>query len=277
VQDPDVVVAARAGIACWRLGSGAPVLVLHGFPDHGLGMSSLGRRIAAAGAEAILPALPGYHPSQSLPDGDYSVSAVAADLVCVADALDLGRFSVVGHDWGGLLAYHLGAAHADRVDAIVALSVPHPSGFRLRRRVVREQQSAAYAWILGYAADAPQMVADPAWLTQLAHVWSPGLLRDDWPDVLATLSRPEVAEAVCAWYRCDLEGRGESTGDVLVPTTVVHGSQDGCIGPAIYEGTETRFRVAVHRHVLPAVGHWPHLEAPDETASIVLAALGLAG
>lgn len=275
MRDPDVVVAARADVACWRLGAGLPVLVLHGFPDHGLGMVRLGERIAAAGAEAILPALPGYYPSAAVPDGDYSVDAVARDLLEVADALGLERFAVVGHDWGGLLAYHLGAAYRDRVAAVVALSVPHPSGFRLRRRVVREQQSAAYAWILAYADDAPEIVADPRWLAQLAHAWSPGLLRDDWQDVLAVVSRPEVAEAVCAWYRCDLDGRGAPTGDVLVPATVVHGSQDGCIGPALYEGIELRFRAGLERHVLPAVGHWPHLEAPEETAAIVLSGLRL--
>ena len=275
MRPPDAIVEARGPVACWRVGSGRHVLVLHGFPDHGLGLLSLGERIAAAGGEAILPALPGYHPSAPVPDGDYSVDAVARDVVSLADGLGLGRFAVVGHDWGGLLAYHLGATHPDRVEAVVALSVPHPSGFRLRRRVVREQQSAAYAWILAYASDGAEMAADAGWLTQLAHTWSPGLVRGDWTDVLAVLTRPEVGRAVASWYRCDLEGVGVSTGDVLVPATVVHGSQDGCIGPAIYEGTEARFAAGVTRHVLPAAGHWPHLEQPDETERIVLRALAL--
>jgi pimeloyl-ACP methyl ester carboxylesterase len=275
VGPPSLAVTARGRIACWELGSGEPVLVLHGFPDHALGMLSHAERIAAAGGRAIVPALPGYHPSEPPPGGDYGVDAVALDMLAILDELGLERAAVVGHDWGGLIAYHLGSAHPKRVSAIVAMSVPHPSGFRLRRRILREQQTAAYAWILAYASDRAEIAADPSWLTQVAHHWSPALRRDDWPAILDVLTRPEVAEAVCGWYRCDLDGAGAATGDVLVPATVVHGAQDGCIGPALYEGTEARFRAGVRRHLLPTVGHWPHLEAPEETAAIVLAALGL--
>lgn len=253
------------------------MLVLHGFPDHAVGMLPLADALADAGLRALVPALPGYHPSAPAPGGDYSVDAVATDLVALLDALDLERAAVVGHDWGGLVAYHLGAAYPDRVTLIVAMSVPHPSGFRLRRRILREQQSAAYAWILAYASDRAEIAADPSWLTQLAHDWSPALRRDDWPEILSVLTRPDVAEAVCGWYRCDLEGVGSPTGDVLVPATVIHGAQDGCIGPALYPGTEARFRAGHARHLLPAVGHWPHLEAPEETAALVLAGLGRRG
>jgi pimeloyl-ACP methyl ester carboxylesterase len=277
VHAPSFTVDARASVACWEAGAGEPVLVLHGFPDHAVGMLPLAERVAGAGGRAIVPALPGYAPSGPAPDGDYSVDAVALDVVRVLDALDIERAGVVGHDWGGLVAYHLAAAHAERVTAIVAMSVPHPQGFRLRRRILREQQSAAYAWILAYAADRAEIAADPAWLTQLSHHWSPGLQRGDWTEILDVLTRPEVAEAVCGWYRCDLDGVGEPTGDVLVPATVVHGAQDGCIGPALYEGLDGRFRAGVTRHLLPEVGHWPHLEATDRTAAIVSGALGLAG
>ena len=276
MREPSLTVRARGRIACWEVGQGQTVLLLHGFPDHAVGMLPFAERIAAAGARVVVPALPGYEPSDPAPDGDYSVGAVAADMAALLDTLGVATASVVGHDWGGLVAYHLGTAHPERCDALVALSVPHPSGFGLRRRIVREQQSAAYAWILAYAADRVEIAADASWLTQIAQLWSPGLRRDDWDEVLDVLTRPEVAEAVCGWYRCDFDGVGQPTGDVRAPTTVVHGAQDACIGPALYEGLEARFTAGLKRHLLPAVGHWPHLEAPDETEAIVLAALGLA-
>lgn len=274
---PSRTVAARAPIALWEAGEGSPVLLLHGFPDHAPAMLPLAERIAATGRRVLVPALPGYHPSGAVADDDYSVSAVASDLIAVLDALGIERAAVVGHDWGGLVAYHLGAAHPRRTEAVVAMSVPHPDGFRIRRRILREQQTAVYAWMLAYAGNAAELAADPDWLAQLVHLWSPGLRRDDWPELLDVLTRPEVARAVVRWYHCDLEGLGDPTGDVLVPATVIHGMQDGCIGPATYEGLESRFAAGVARHALASVGHWPHLEDPAQTLELVLDGLTAAG
>jgi len=93
-------------------------------------------------------------------------------------------------------------------------------------------------------------------------------------EVLALLAEPEVAAAVCRWYRCDLE-RDDVLGDVLVPATVIHGAQDGCIGPAVYLGTDERFAAGIRRITLPEVGHWPHLEAPAEVLPMIVDGLGL--
>jgi pimeloyl-ACP methyl ester carboxylesterase len=271
-----MIAGPRGSIGLYEVGDAdaAPVLVLHGFPDHAEGMRTIADAIAAGGGRAIVPALPGYLPSVTPADGDLAVAAVARDLVSLLDALRVEQAAVVGHDWGAILAYQLGAHHAERLQRIVAVSAPHPVGFGVRRRIVREQQTAAYAWILAYARTGAELAADPAWLTQLAQSWSPGLRRDDWDGVLALLAQPPVAAAVCRWYRCDLDG-DEPASEVLVAATVIHGAQDGCIGPANYPAADAWFRAGMTRIMLAEAGHWPHLERPGQVLPMILDGLGL--
>ena len=258
---------ARGAVAFWDLGEGTPVLVLHGFPDAPIGMSPLVDRLVRAGYRAIVPSLPGYAPSE--PVAQYQSAAVAGDMIAVLDALELERVPVVGHDWGGCVALDLGANHADRVSRVVSLAIPHPDGFVARRRDLQEQKTAAYAWILAYSSGAAQLAADSDWLDQVHEEWSPGLLRAEWSAVKEVLQRPAVGEAVHGWYRDDF-GATTSTGDVLVPTLMLHGSDDGCIRPACFKGFEHRFPAGLELEQVGGVGHWLHVEQPDEIAARIV-------
>lgn len=270
LEDDPRVVRARADVAVWEAGTGDPVLVLHGFPDIAQGMRPLVDRLVAAGFHAIVPALPGYPPSG--PVDDYRTSSVAADMVAVLDAVGVDRAHVVGHDWGGLVAYDLGAAYADRVDRIAALAVPHPSGFAVRRRDLQEQKTAAYAWILAFSDGAADLAADPVWLDQIHAEWSPGLVRDEWPAVKAVLAQPGVGAAVHSWYRDDMT-RDDATGDVRMPALVLHGTRDGCIGPACYRDIAGRFAAGAEIVEVPDAGHWLHVEQPDAIAARIVSFL----
>lgn len=81
--------------------SGKPVLLLHGFPDLWLGWRHTLPALAAAGHRCVAVDLRGYGRSHR-PSGvaAYASAPVVSDLVGVADALGLGAFAVVGHDWG---------------------------------------------------------------------------------------------------------------------------------------------------------------------------------
>ena len=264
------IVRARADIAVWEEGAGDPVLVLHGFPDAPVGMRPLVSRLAAAGFRCIVPALPGYAPSE--PVDVYASALVADDMLAVLDGYGLDRAPVVGHDWGGCVALDLGAAHADRVTRVVSLAIPHPAGFAARRRDLQEQKTAAYAWILAYSGNAAKLACDPFWLDQLHEEWSPGLVRAEWPAVKEVLARPGVAEAVHGWYRDDFEA-SVATGAVLVPTLMLHGADDGCIRPACFRGFEDRFPAGLDLEEVAGTGHWLHCEAPDLVAGRIAAFL----
>ena len=261
------LVRARGDVAVWEVGAGDPVLVLHGFPDAPVGMRPLVERLAATGWRCLVPALPGYLPSE--PVDSYRTTAVAADMVAVLDAFGIAAAPVVGHDWGGCVALDLGADHAERVTRVVSLAIPHPDGFAARRTDLQEQKTAAYAWMLAYSGGAARLAADPVWLDQLHAEWSPGLERAEWPAVKAVLAQPGVGEAVHGWYRDDFEAT-TATGAVQVPTLMLHGERDGCIRPACFRGFADRFPAGLDLEQIPDVGHWLHCERPDAIAERIL-------
>src|SRR3954468_1216078 len=108
---PTSIVRARAGVAVYERGAGEPVLLVGGFPDHAIGLLPVAEALAAAGFRAIVAAYPGYPPSEPLPDDDYAIPSVAADLVTVMESLGAPRFSVVGHGWGALYGYRIASAY----------------------------------------------------------------------------------------------------------------------------------------------------------------------
>ncbi len=275
IPTPSSVVQARAPVAVWEVGSGGTIAVLlHGFPDHAVGFLSLANALAASGVRCVVPALPGYWPSEPVAGADYSVSAVAADILVVMDALGIEQATVIGHDWGAELGYHLGSHSPDRLDRLVAIGAPHPAGYAIRRRVFSEHRTAWYAMVLAYVRDAAEIASQPEWLTALSHSWSPGLHREDWPVILRLLRQPGVMQAICEYYRSDLD-EALAQPQVAVPTTIIHGGQDGCIGPMAYQSLDEWFSAGLKLVTLPSVGHWPHLEAPAETSTAIAHALSL--
>jgi len=270
---PHATAQARGRIAYWERGEGSPVLLLHSFPDHAVGMLPLAERLAAAGHRAIVPALPGWWPSEALEgEQDYVIPALAEDLLALLDGLGIDRCGLVGHGWGAEIGYHLGARNPERLTALVALGVPHKAGFANRHLVFQELLSAGYAYFLAYNRNAPRVASSAQWLTAAVSWASPGMHREDWPTILGLLGRESEATTACRYYRQDLE-RSATPEQVHVPTTVIHGAQTPAVRPTLYEGLEQWFTAGMERHELAHVGQWPHLEDPETVDPLVLAAL----
>ena len=102
------------------------IIFLHGFPEsHRTWRHQLTNLVRDF--RVIAPDQRGYAGSDK-PDGveEYRVGKIVADLIALADALGINRFSLVGHDWGGAAAWAASLAHRERIVRIVIIKAPHP-------------------------------------------------------------------------------------------------------------------------------------------------------
>jgi pimeloyl-ACP methyl ester carboxylesterase len=189
---------------------------------------------------------------------------------------------VVGHDWGAVAGYAAAALEPGALRALVALAVPPPRAIvRNLRRDPRQLRRSAYMGLARLPGGAHVLRArNYALIERLWRRWSPGWSPD--PQHLArikhTFDYPGTPEAALAYYRGLLSARpwvwartvALLTRPLEVPTLVLGGEDDGCLGRRLFAGAEDAARASLRLSLLPGVGHWPHLEQPDAAHAAIL-------
>lgn len=125
-----------------ELGVGPPVVLLHGFPQHGSAWREVATRLAAD-HRVIVPDMRGFGGSDA-PRTGYGSRTRVDDVEALLDAMELDRVVVCGHEWGGWVGFRLALRSPERVTGLVALNVQHP--WPLHRR------SIPTAWRYWYTA-----------------------------------------------------------------------------------------------------------------------------
>jgi pimeloyl-ACP methyl ester carboxylesterase len=285
---PRTVRAGGLDIGYLDAGEGRPVLLIHGFPDIATTFVPLMERLVAAGHRVVAPWLRGYWRTST--GRFYDEGTLAADAIAFLEALGIEELDAVGHDWGADVVYGLGAASPESVRTAVAMAVPHTVALRAnRRRAYRQLQRSFYIWMFQVPGLAESVVPEDDWrfIRNLWRDWSP---RWDPPEdhlraVVDTLARPGVLTAALSYYRALFDpalrdpGRADlltavEAGPVRVPTLLLMGANDGCVGLEMAEGAEVAFEADYRLEVLEGVGHFMHLEDPDRVADLVLGWIG---
>ena len=137
----DLVFEARAeGPA-----EGELVLLLHGFPQTSLSWRNQLGALAAAGYQAVAPDQRGYSPGARPADvGEYRVERLVGDVLGFADELGVERFHLVGHDWGGAVAWQVAGRHPERLRTVTSVSTPHPGAFRRSIQDGEQRDKSSY-------------------------------------------------------------------------------------------------------------------------------------
>ena len=251
---------------------GEPVVLLHGFPQDSAAWDRVTPGLHRAGLRTLAPDQRGCSP-MARPRGrnPYRLRETTADVLALLDAAGLKSAHVVGHDWGGGVAWALAAWHPERVRTLTALSVPHPAA--MARSMVTSDQALRSLYVLAFQLPfVPERLLLSAGASPLRRVLrGGGLPRETAEHYAARMREPGALRAMLGWYRAlPLSGR-EPVGTVHVPTLHVWSSGDTFLGRAATEAT-ARFVDAPYRlEVLDGVSHWIPELAPDRVAELVTA------
>ncbi len=220
---------------------GAPcALLLHGFPQSRHTWREVLPAVASAGYWAIAPDQRGYSAGvRPRTIADYTPDRLVGDVVDLFDALGVRHGHVVGHDWGGQIAWLTAAYHPGRVTSLCVLSRPHPAAFADAFAIDPEQTTRS-----GHhrAFQSPEitdtLLSDNC--AALRNALSEGGVSDiDIDAYLEVVCQPESLDAALNWYRAaGSEGqRIADCPDVSVPTLYLWGSQDISVGRVAAELT----------------------------------------
>ena len=268
------------GVELHGVAAGPPdgplIVLLHGFPEFWYGWRHQIGPLAAAGLRVLAPDLRGYNLS-SKPDriAAYTLDALADDVLGLADALGRRRFAVVGHDWGGILAWHLAARDPERVERAAVLNAPHPGTMRAYARAHPSQM--AKSWYVAFfrlpaLPEAMLRAADFAWLRNgLVRSSRPGTFRpEDLRRYREAWSQPGAITGGLNWYRAlRLRSGTPKPLQIHVPVRVIWGDRDAFLNRDLAEAGLASCERGEAFHLADAT-HWVQHEEPERVNRLLL-------
>lgn len=280
--EPDHLTITADGLAFHALAlgpvDGPLLLLLHGFPECADGWRKAMAPLAALGHRVVAPDQRGYGASDK-PGGTaaYRVDRLAADVVAIAAALGHERFALVGHDWGGIVAWRVASDFGDRVDRLVIINAPNLD-------IARDHALRHPSQLLksGYVAFfqmpwVPELALSSMNYALLAEALQrssrPGTFSDD--DIAIyrqAWSKPGALTAMLAWYRALPSTPSRPPRRIAVRTLILWGDRDSALDRSLAEDSLGLCDAGTVRH-FPDATHWLQHERPAEVHDSITAFL----
>ena len=248
-------------------GDGAPVLLLHGWPDSARLWRHQVPVLAASGFRVITPDLRGFGRSERPAEvRSYQLRNVVADISALLDQLGVPSAHVVGHDWGSAVAWLTAIRHPDRVRTLTVISGPHP----LVPPTMRQHEMAWYLLFFQFYGVAEATIQHDGWAWLRTFTRGDG----DLDQAIADLSRPGALTASLNWYRANAEprlpGPAPKLPPVTAPTLAIWSTGDHYLdGERLRKSAE--FVEGPWRYEeIAGASHWVPLDAPERLNELLL-------
>ncbi len=264
-------------------GAGELVLLLHGFPEFWYSwryqIPALARHF-----KVVVPDLRGYNDSDKPPSG-YDLDTLAADIQGLIESLGYTRAHIVGHDWGGAIAWHMAQKFPQYLNRMAILSAAPVQQF-VQELVSNLDQLRRSWYILSF-----QIPGIPEWLIQqnLAEfvknllreqaIRKGAFTKEDTQVYQSALAKPGALSAALNYYRQMfspwnwLRDWMTTPSPITVPTLVLWGEEDSLVTPKVTQGLERLIAAPFNLKLIPHCGHWLQQEAPQTVNRELLAFL----
>jgi pimeloyl-ACP methyl ester carboxylesterase len=257
-------------------GAGPLVVLLHGFPEFWYSWRRQIGPLAAAGFHVLAPDLRGYNLSDK-PRGvtAYRTEVLTADVAALIRHTGESTSDVVGHDWGGALAWLLPLHHPGIVRKRVILNAPHPAA--LRRAWGRDLGQLLRSWYIFFfqLPLLPEAVLRAGDFVLLRRAFRrqpvrPGTFTDaDLDAYCAALAQPGALTAAINWYRALRRQYPPGDRSEPTPTLLLWGQRDAYLAPRLTEGVE-RWAPNVRVERLLDASHWVQNDAPERVNAAII-------
>ena len=245
---------------------GNTVLLLHGFPEDSRQWTAQIAALAGAGYRAVAFDQRGYSPgARPVEVSAYRMPHLVQDVLDIADALGADRFHLVGHDWGGSVAWCTAFQHPERVATLTSFSSPHPRAFT---DAIQEKSQQVPGYHQAFAPDqAEKMLADDlAWIREQLGSAVPEEHRRAY---LRRLGQVDALRAALSWFAAK-DPADVAIGPVTVPSLYLWSDGDPVVRRRTAELTERWVTGAYRLERLVGIGHWISEEAAETSSRLLV-------
>jgi len=282
------------------IGSGKPLILLHGFPDFWYGWKDIMLGLKNE-YRLIVPDMRGYNLSDK-PEGieNYSLEFLINDIKGLSESLNLGKFYLAGHDWGGPIAWAFAGMFPELLEKLILINGPHPLVIRNLIANDTDQRNASSYIFEFLKPDSANKLMDNNFqvlkaILNMDFQNLAGLLRGSGIDDISEIpkrekslskfdeekyveawSQPGAVNAGLDYYRASVTEQligNRWNGEINVPTLVIHGMNDVALTPKILNGLEDYVK-DLRIVKIEDASHWVMVDAPDVVNSNIRKFIG---
>ena len=254
------------------------VLLLHGFPEC---WYSWRHQLAALGERytVVAPDLRGFNLSDK-PGRitDYHLDELADDVIGLIHHFGRSKAAVIGHDWGGAIAWHIGFNHPQYLAKLGSFQTPPPTVWK--KNLSLRQIAASWYVLLFQLPFVPELLLSANDFVLLKRALKSstaqaGVIAEDDIKVYEDAWRqPGAITSMLNYYRANMFGRlfssSTSAKRITVPTLFVYGQQDQVVLPETVRGVGEVVDSKFEQFLVPTAAHWIQQEIPNEINDILL-------